>query len=313
MSPVITLTFSPCIDKSTSVSSLIPEKKLHCETPRLEPGGGGINVARALLRLGTKATAVYPEGGYSGKFFSQLLQAENVPAIAVETSLPTRENLVVLETASNKQYRFGMPSTKLLENEWQSLLQQIKEMEGMEYLVASGSLPDGMPDNIFAMLADICKAKNTRLVIDAAGPSLEAALEEGIFMAKPNLGELAAITGKHTLNDKEVYSIARDFIQKKACEIMVVSMGSGGALIAGGSQLFRGIAPVVRSVSTVGAGDSMVAGIVHALRQEHNLQKALAFGIACGTAATLRPGTDLCRKQDVEEILPDVKTFAVDE
>ncbi len=132
-------------------------------------------------------------------------------------------------------------------------------------------------------------------------------------MAKPNLRELAAITSKHTLNDKKMYGVARDLLQKKACEIMVVSMGSGGALIAGESQLFRGIAPVVRSVSTVGAGDSMVAGIVYALRQEHNLQKALAFGISCGTAATLRPGTDLCRKQDVEEILPDVKTFAVDE
>ncbi len=86
------------------------------------------------------------------------------------------ENLVVLETTSNKQYGFGMPSTKLLEKEWRAFLQQIKEIEGMEYLVASGSLPDGMPDNIFAMLADICKAKNTRLVIDAAGPSLRGCI-----------------------------------------------------------------------------------------------------------------------------------------
>lgn len=313
MSPVITLTFSPSIDKSTTVSSLIPEKKLHCDLPTLEPGGGGINVSRALLRLGSYSIAVYPEGGYSGKFFSDLLKEESIPSITVQTSHPTRENLVVLDRSSQKQYRFGMPATTLLENEWKEILSKIEEIHGMEYLVTSGSLPEGVPEDIFALLAGICKVKNAKLVIDASGPGLKAALKEGVYLAKPNLGELASLTGKDTLHDTEVYKIAREMVQKKSCEIMVVSMGSGGAIIAGGNQVFRGIAPVVKSVSTVGAGDSMVAGIVHALRQEENLQKALAYGIACGTAATLRPGTDLCRKEDVERILPDVSTFMVNQ
>jgi 6-phosphofructokinase 2 len=311
MTPVVTLTFSPCIDKSTSVPSLIPEKKLHCEAPKLEPGGGGINVARVLVRLGTGVTAIYPEGGYSGKSFSRLLKAENIPAIPVETVNPTRENLVVLESSSQKQYRFGMPATELLENEWKALVQKVEEMEGMEYLVASGSLPDGVPDDIFAKLSDICRSKHAKLVIDASGPPLKAALKEGVYLAKPNLGELASLTGKGTLHDTEVYRISKELVQQGSCEVLVVSMGSGGALIAGQGRLYRGIAPVVKSVSTVGAGDSMVAGIVHSLRGGQSLQEALAFGIACGTAATLRPGTDLCRKQDVDEILPDVITFPV--
>lgn len=311
MKPVITLTFSPCIDKSSSVPSLIPEKKLHCAKPVLEPGGGGVNVSRVLMRFGTDTAALYPEGSYSGKFFTQMLMAEKIPVITVPAVNPTRENLVVLETSSQKQYRFGMPATELLEQEWEALLQKVKEMEGMEYLVASGSLPEGMPDNIFGTLSGICRTKGVRLVIDASGPSLKAALKEGVFMAKPNLGELAALTGKDTLDDAQVYSIARELVHEGACEVIVVSMGSGGAIIADQKQIFRGVAPVVRSVSTVGAGDSMVAGIVHALRREYNLQKALAFGIACGTAATLRPGTDLCRKQDVDRILPDVIIFPV--
>src|SRR5688572_20349598 len=118
MASIITITFSPCIDKSTSVPSLVPEKKLKCATPKLEPGGGGINVARAIIKLGGNATAVFPSGGYTGKYFNHLMKEEKVPSIIIESANETRENIIVLDESSNSQYRFGMPGTGLKESEW---------------------------------------------------------------------------------------------------------------------------------------------------------------------------------------------------
>ncbi|MFZ1369449.1 MAG: PfkB family carbohydrate kinase, partial [Ferruginibacter sp.] len=126
MASIITITFSPCIDKSTSIPALIPEKKLRCAVPKLEPGGGGINVARAIIKLGGSAVAVFPSGGYTGKFFNHLMENENVPSVIIETGNETRENIIVLDDSNNNQYRFGMPGTRLTETEWKQCLHAVE-------------------------------------------------------------------------------------------------------------------------------------------------------------------------------------------
>ena len=149
MPSFITITFNPAIDKSTSVAALIPEKKLKCAEPVYEPGGGGINVARAIKKLGGEATAVYLAGGYTGKAFTELLTNESVATIVIETAESTRENLIVAETASNQQYRFGMPGPHIQEHEWKECLAAIEKINDVEYIVASGSLPKGVPQIFF--------------------------------------------------------------------------------------------------------------------------------------------------------------------
>lgn len=149
MSSIITITFSPCIDKSTSVQSLIPEKKLKCTSPKLEPGGDGINVARAIIKLGGEATAIFPSGGYTGKFFNHLMKKENVPSVIIESINETRENIIVLDESVNKQYRFGMPGTALNEHEWKQCLEAVEEASNAEFIIASGSLPPGAPLDIY--------------------------------------------------------------------------------------------------------------------------------------------------------------------
>src|SRR5262245_17679961 len=149
MPKIITLTLSPCIDKSTTVPKMEPEKKLRCSAPKLDPGGGGINVARAINKLGGEAVAVYPAGGYPGKYFNALLAKEGVPAVIIETKNETRENFIVFDEALNKQYRFGLPGTELLQQEWEACLDTVKKLEGVEFVVASGSLPPGVPPTIF--------------------------------------------------------------------------------------------------------------------------------------------------------------------
>ena len=302
MSAIITVTFNPAIDKSTSVPVLIPEKKLNCALPVYEPGGGGINVARAIKKLGREATAVYLAGGYSGKTFTQLLTDELVDSIVTETRESTRENLIVLETASNQQYRFGMPGPTIRELEWQDCLKSIENTMEVGYIVASGSLPQGIPTDIFARIAFIARKKNARLIVDTSGEALKEAVAAGVYLIKPNLGELSMLLGKEELNIELVDDAAKEVIEKGNCEVVVVSMGPAGAMLVTKELVLQIMPPAVKRKSTVGAGDSMVAGIALSLTRNKSLTEAVQYGVACGTAATMNPGTELCRKEDAEHL-----------
>ena len=307
MADIITITFNPCIDKSTSISTLKPEKKLRCSAPVFEPGGGGINVARAIKKIGGDALTIYPSGGYSGKFLNLLLKEENLSVLTVETKHQTRENMIVLDRATNLQYRFDMPGPELFENEWQQCLQMIEE-NNSKFIVASGSLPPGVPLDIFARISVIAKKGNRKLIVDSTEEALQPALEEGVYMIKPNIGELSGLVGKEELQSDEIEPAARDLINEGKCEIVVVSLGASGAMLVSREQVFKISAPAVKIKSTVGAGDSMVAGIVFSISNEKSLQEAIQYGVACGTAATLNNGTGLCRKEDVERLFKQIKS-----
>jgi len=303
MPRIVTITFSPCIDKSTSVSALLPEKKLACASPKLEPGGGGINVARAIKKLGGEVTAIYPAGGYTGKYFIELLNKEHVNSHYIETLNETRENFIVVDESTNAQYRFGMPGAILMEQEWKKILQDLADMNDVEYIVASGSLPTGVPVNIFAMVAEIATTKKAKLIIDTSREALKDAVDKSVFLIKPNLRELSSLVDKEYLNPDEISTAARQIIEKGKCQAVVVSMGAEGALLVTESIERKFGPPVVDKRSTVGAGDSMVAGIVYKLANGESLENAVAYGVACGTAATMNSGTELCKKEDVERLL----------
>jgi 6-phosphofructokinase 2 len=308
MPAILTITFSPCIDKTTSVTALVPEKKLKCSAPKLEPGGGGINVARAIKKLGGEATALYPAGGYTGRFFDKLLADEGIPTIIIETENETRENIIVLDESANQQYRFGMPGTALKEAEWNQVLKVIEEIKGVEFIVASGSLPPGVPTDIFARIGVIAKKKNMKFIADTSGEALKYAVNEGVYLVKPNLGELGSLTGKNYLEHTEVVTAAREIIEKGNCELVVVSMGAAGAMLVTKEMAKKYSPPAVKRKSTVGAGDSMVAGIVLSLFNKKSLEESVRYGVACGTAATMNPGTELCRPEDAAWIYKAVVT-----
>lgn len=307
MASIITITFSPCIDKSATVPALIPEKKLKCSLPKLEPGGGGINVARAIKKLGGTAIAVYPAGGYTGMFFNKLVADENIPAIIIDTKNETRENIIIFDVSENKQYRFGMPGMPLEKDEWQHLLDAVEEMDDVAFIVASGSLPPGVPDDIFADIATIANRKKAKLIIDTSGKPLQHAVEKGVYLLKPNLGELAKLVNKEHLKENEVGRYARELIGHGKVEAVVVSMGERGALLVTekGERFIK--APPAERRSTVGAGDSMVAGMVLMLSQDKSLEEAAQYGVACGTAATLNPGTELCSREDADRFFEQIQ------
>lgn len=300
MSKIVTITFSPCIDKSTSVSSLIPDKKLRCTAPKLEPGGGGVNVARAIKKLGGEAIAIFPSGGYTGRFFNHLLELEHVPSIIIETTNETRENIIVLDEATNNQYRFGMPGTELNDKESKQCLKAVEEMTDVEFIIASGSLPPGVPLNIYAQLAKIAKFKNAKFIVDTSGEALKEAVDEGVYLLKPNLAELRLLSGNEKIDSSNVEEVAKELILLNRCEVIVISLGGEGAMLVTKSETFKATPPLVERKSTVGAGDSMVAGIIYSISIGMNLKQALQYGVACGTAATLNYGTELCKKEDAD-------------
>ena len=307
---IVTITFNPCVDKSTTIDALAPEKKLRCSQPEFEPGGGGLNVARAIKKLGGVALAIYPAGGYSGKFLQKLVAQENIVSKVVEIEKHTRENLIVLDKSNNQQYRFGMPGPELKETEWQQCLDLLKNEKDVEWIVASGSLAKGIPMDIYARIAAIARQKNAKLIVDTSGEALQHAVNEGVYMIKPNLAELSALVGKEEIHAEMVDDVAMQMIRDGKTEVIVASLGASGAMMVSTDEVIQMMPPVVKRKSTVGAGDSMVAGMILSLSKGKSLHDALRYGIACGTAATLNEGTELCRREDVEKLLPLVKQVA---
>ena len=307
MQKIVTLTLNPAIDKSTSVKAIVPDKKLQCSLPKFEPGGGGVNVSRALKKLGGQSTAIYLAGSYSGKHFQHLLQQEEVEDYVIEIEGHTRENLIVVDTSANLQYRFGMPGPTIKEKEWQACLDVLMQSTQVEYIIASGSLPDGVPDDFFGRLAAVAKKINARLIVDTSGEPLKHATHEGVFMIKPNLGELSSLHGVEELHEEQALQAAKDIIKQGGAEVIVISMGASGAMLVTKEEVFTSPSPTVKRKSTVGAGDSMVAGMVIALSNGWGWKDVLQYGIATGTATTMNPGTELCKKEDVERLYEMLK------
>jgi 6-phosphofructokinase 2 len=316
MAQILTLTLNPCIDKSLSVPALISEKKMYCSRPRYEPGGGGINVARAIYHLKGEALAVFLAGGYNGLLLEELLKAEKVPVKPVPIRNSTRENTIVLDESANLQYRFNIPGPEIYQIEWLQCLATVSELiRNRQFIVFSGSLPAGIPSSFFEAFERVAKNKNARLVVDTSGDALLQASRERTFMLKPSIRELAALTGISGLNNEsstaDVVSAASRLMSAGLCDLLVVSMGERGAIWLQGDKQEEVIAPKVKIKSTVGAGDCLVAGIVRQLSQGKSTDESVRYGVACGTAATMNPGTGLCQLADVEILYAQMQMMGI--
>ncbi len=302
---IVTLTINPSLDKSTHFTGLIAEQKIRCEKPRYDAGGGGINVSKAISKLGGKSTCIFTSGGSSGEMLEDLIAKEKLESSVIKTKNWTRENFIAFENKSKAQYRFGFPGNEFSEDEKDKILQTIKELK-TDYLVISGSLNEGLSPNFYQKIAKIAKESNIKVIVDTSGEALQKVLETGVYLIKPNIGELAKLIGVERLELPEVEKAAKKLIENKSAEIVVVSLGADGAILVTKDETHLVKAPKVEKKSTVGAGDSMVGGMVWALSQNKTLKEVIQIGVCCGTAATMNEGTQLFKADDVMRLLKEI-------
>ena len=302
MTELATFTPNPTIDIACEVERLVPTHKLRASGERHDPGGGGINVARVYVRLGGDARCVYLAGGAGGQALDGLLDLHLLVRARVPIRGETRMCTTVRERASGLEYRFVPEGPEIAEPEWRACLDVLAATR-CRYLVASGSLPRGMPDDFYARVAAGAAERGQRFVLDSSGRGLASGLAAGgVFLVKPSLDELASLAGHPLVDDGDIEAAALALVARGAAELVAVTMGARGALLASAAGCLRQAPIPVVTASAVGAGDSFLAAMVHALVQGWPLEEACRFGNAAGAAAAMTPGTDLAPAAEIHRL-----------
>lgn len=303
MTRVVTFTPNPAIDISTSVEKIVPTHKLRCAPAQRDPGGGGINVARVIARLAGEVTAVYPVGGATGQLLRWLVDREGISSVTFAVREETREDFTVHEETSRGEYRFVMPGPLLSEAEWRGLLGVLAAIEaGAGVVVASGSLPAGLPDDFYARTAKHVAELGARFVLDTSGPALAEAMSGPIYLLKPSFGELSRLLGEPLDGEQKCIRAARRLVMAGKAEIVALTMGHHGALLVTRDEALRAPPLRVKVASAVGAGDSFLGAMVWSLARGDDIRESFRYGVAAGTAAVMYPGTQLCRATDVHDL-----------
>jgi 6-phosphofructokinase 2 len=312
--PIVTLTMNPALDVSSAVDRVVPERKLRCGPSTLHPGGGGINVARAIRNLGGSARGVYPLGGPDGEVYRGLAKESGIEGEVIAIDGNTRENFTISEMSSGRQYRFVLPGPRLSEAEWQACLSAVADrLPRGGYLIASGSLPPGVPEDFYAMLARVAADSDARVVVDASGPPLTAALDEGVFLVKPSREELSElVAADRELDVGDLVEAARSLVRGDRAEVVALTLGAEGALLISRTDVMRLPTPRVAVVSAVGAGDAFLAGLVLRLAVGDPMGTAFRTAVAAGTATAMMPATELCRAEDVARLEGEIRRLIAD-
>lgn len=307
MTQILTVTMNPAVDIATSTNEVLPTHKLRCSVAHRHPGGGGVNVARVVHRLAGDCAALYPAGGDTGELLSKLLYEEGVNSVCVGIAGETRENLSVHEALTGQEFRFVLPGPELLPSEWQAYLDRIAALEEVpRYLVASGSLPPGVPSDFYARMIRQVKPLGVKVVLDTSGFALEAALKEGVYLVKPSLRELRDLFGQPLETESQWCHAAEQLLERGSAQVVVISLGEGGAWLVTAEGRCYAPALSVEVISATGAGDSFVGAMVWALAGGSELKTAFRYSVAAASAALLSKGTGLCRAVDVAHYFNDV-------
>lgn len=305
ISAIVTLTMNPSVDLFGVTERLVADAKSRCREASREPGGGGINVARNLHRFGIDVRAVFAAGGLNGELLEKLMTQDGLPCQRIHTHSETRQNFAVTEAASGKLYHFVFPGPPLEENEWQECLDVVGRCDPQpDYLVLSGSLPAGVPDDFFGRLSEAAQARGIRVVLDASGPALAGAAGMGTYLMKLNLKELHQLGYSGPAdNAARLDAMQKLVLDDHLTEVLIVTLGASGALLVSreGERL-EAAPPPTPVVSHVGAGDAFVSMLVYQLYRGSALGEAFRFGVAAAAAAVKMPGNQLRDLASVEEV-----------
>ena len=296
--PILTLTLNPTIDVFGAAKAVVPTHKVRLRDTTYEPGGGGINVARVIATLGGAADALCLSGGEMGQFLGRLLREEGIAHLPVGIAGQTRVALMVRDDTTGLEYRFLPEGPEVTEQDIERCAAAVGNRRS-GYVVASGSLPRGAPEDSFARIAVAAQRNALPFVLDTSGAALAAALAQGgIHLLKPSRGELESFTG-HALDDTGIEDAARALVGSGKAGMVAVTLGAEGAILVTREGVLRRPAIPVPVLSAVGAGDSFLGAMVWALSGGWAVEEAFRLGVAAGAAATSNPGTTLCAKDNV--------------
>lgn len=304
---ILTLTLNPALDLETVTPRLISGDKLRCSEPRRDPGGGGINVARAVYLLGGSATAVVAVGGPTGAGLVQQLEGQGVAVKAVPAPGETRQNLSVIEGETGQQYRFIFPGPVWSDADFDGLRPVCRSfVRTGDLWVISGSMPPGVPPERMVDLARELMEAGAQVIVDTSGGPLAAlaAAELDIAMLRMDRVEAELLMGHDLPTPEDTAAAAAQLVARGAAGIVVMARGAEGSVLA--ARQGRWFAPAaglpVRSVT--GAGDSFVAGAVLALSRQRPMDEVLQWGVAAASSAVTTAATELCDRASYEQALP---------
>lgn len=306
MKTIVTLTLNPAIDGSSDAPRVRPTHKIRTTNTRYDPGGGGINVARVVQRLGGNVRAIYLAGGATGGVLDNLLDRDGIARTRFDIGGHTRISQAVHELETGLEYRFVPDGPEVSAAEWQACLGEVVKVD-CDYFVISGSLPRGVPVDFYSRLV-AQRRPGQRFILDTSGAALRPTLETGgIFLVKPSRGELEQFAGHALADDEALLKAARGIVGAGFAQYVAVTLGHLGAMLVSGQGTMRLPAIEVEVRSAVGAGDSFVGAATHALALGQSIEQAVRLGLAAGTAAVMSPGTGLCDPADVAALLARVK------
>lgn len=305
MKSIATLTMNPTIDVAYEVDRMVHTHKMRTVAEHYCPGGGGINVARVFVRLGGIARCIYMAGGATGDAFDGLVNLHQLVHTRVPIAGHTRIATSALENETAKEYRFTPQGPVLSEAEWRSCLDLMDDVH-CDIVVASGSLPRGVPTNFYALVAARLRRRGIGMVLDTSGPALRQSLAEGggFMLIKPSQGELAQMAGRVLVTTKSIAEEAMAIVERGEAELVAVTLGHRGAVLARREGTIYLPALDIDARSAVGAGDSFLAAMVYGLANDWKASDAFRYGIAGGSASVLNPGTGLAQPADIARLLP---------
>jgi 6-phosphofructokinase 2 len=309
--PVATLTLNPALDVTYEIPHLVADQKVGALKTRFDPGGNGINVGRALKLLNTSATNCCVLAGEIGMLVERLLRDQLEGLDTVQVQGETRINGTILERDPYAQYEVDGGGPRVEAEPLEEILQDFLDGARGGFGVLTGSLPAGVPDEIYSALVQRLRQHEARAVVDSHGIPLELALSQQPFLIKPNRYELEILCG-HSLADLRAVVKEARRVHEKGVQYVCVSLGSEGAVLVGGKEVFHARAPGVKVNSTVGAGDSLVAGLVAGFARDEEPAEALRLAVACGSGTAEKPGTGLFNPKEVESLLGSIELHSLD-
>lgn len=299
MLPVLTVTLNPALDLTTSVERLIPTRKLRCNEPRFDPGGGGVNVSRAIRELGGESRAFVAVGGNNGAHLRSLLEAQGLVCEYWTVHEETRISFTVMEQQTALHYRFVLPGPSIQPDEFEALMARLTPLIAAApgFVVLSGSLPPGLPPDCYGRMTRVAQQLGAKVIVDTHGEPLRAAARERPYLIRLNHLEAQELLGGDA--DVAAHRLGREFVQRELTHVAIVTLGERGAIVATLEGQYEIKPPRVTVRSSVGAGDSFVAALTYGLANSWPLEEAARYGVAAAAAAVTTEATQLCRRETV--------------